>query len=389
MMKQRLLLAKDLLKNDGVIFISIDDTEHAYLKVLMDEIFGEENFITNFNWQKKNEGSGDDSKFIKGIMEYVLMYAKNINYLKINKFKRNVDDGSYNLKDEYFERRGLYKLKQLDMASLTWSETLDSELIIDDQVFYAGGSTKEEWLERKNNHAIKDWRWRWSQEKIKWGLKNGYVIVKNNKVYSKQYQFVDNEDNLIERESPYSNLLVNTEVSGERGTTLLKNIFTIKTFDHPKPIELINFLINLHPNKNAIVLDFFAGSGTTGHSVMQMNKEDGGNRKFILCTNNENNIAYNITYERLYRIINGIGTKGESFNWIKENLPYSNEKLRVIKIDDSQKIDLNDLDTNKDFEDIINNALNGIKLLDNNYDKNKNLLDIYYDLAALNPLDNE
>ncbi|MDE5599811.1 MAG: site-specific DNA-methyltransferase, partial [Ureaplasma sp.] len=234
----------------------------------------------------------------------------------------------------------------------------------------------------------------WQKETIIKPKEIGIIVPWGELVYQKKYlNWKYNENNeLVENISTthYDSLnLLENSFSNKQGTKDLKNIINERVFDYPKPINLIKFLINLINNKNALILDFFAGSGTTGQAVMQMNREDGGNRKFILCTNNENNIAYNITYERLYRIINGIGTKGESFNWIKENLPYSNEKLRVIKIDDSQKIDLSDLDTNKNFDDIINNALNGIKLLDNNYDKNKNPLDIYYDLAALNPLDNK
>ncbi|WP_347276993.1 DNA methyltransferase [Mycoplasma phocimorsus] len=110
-----------------------------------------------------------------------------------------------------------------------------------------------------------------------------------------------------------------------------KNIFINKVFDHPKPAELIKYLINLTTNKNAKILDFFAGSGTTGHAVMELNKEDGGNRSFTLVTNNENNIALNVTYERLYRINKGIGTNNESFKWAEKNEPYK-QNLSVFDI---------------------------------------------------------
>ncbi|MEG1146753.1 MAG: DNA methyltransferase [Bacilli bacterium] len=98
------------------------------------------------------------------------------------------------------------------------------------------------------------------------------------------------------------------------GTNTLKKIFNDKIFSYPKPPSLITYLINLISNKNALVLDFFAGSGTTGQAVMELNQEDGGNRRFILVTNNENDIARKICYERLYRVINGIGSNGESFD---------------------------------------------------------------------------
>lgn len=335
MMNNRLRIAKQLLKEDGIIFISIDDSEQAYLKVLMDQIFGEENFIANIVWQKKNSGSGSDSKYLKNLTEYILFYSKNEKIININKKKIDINDGSYKFKDKYYETRGLYKEKQLDGQSLTWSESLDDELLIDGKYYYAGGVTKEEWLLRKQNHALKDWRWRWSKNKILWGLENGYVFARNNKLYTKQYQLVNNNDELEERKIPFSNLILNNEISGSTGTDELKNIFNgNKLFDHPKPKELIKYLINLHPNKNAIILDFFAGSGTTGQAVMELNREDNGNRKFILCTNNENNIAYDTTSERLYRIINGVGSKGEIVEWSNKNDPYKNDVVSIYEIKD-------------------------------------------------------
>ncbi|WAM05315.1 DNA methyltransferase [Mycoplasmopsis cynos] len=190
---------------------------------------------------------------------------------------------------------------------------------------------KENWQERKRgNHAEKDWRWRWSAEKVKWGIKNGFVVFKNDKVYTKQYQFVDNNGNLIKRESKWSNLIL--DIHGSIGTNEQKNIFDRKVFDHPKPSILINFLINLSQiKKDSRILDFFAGSGTTAHAVLELNKEDGGNRTFTLVTNNENNIGIDVNYERLYRINHGIGTKGESFEWTNKNEPYKSN-LNVYNI---------------------------------------------------------
>ncbi|WP_303923446.1 DNA methyltransferase, partial [Ureaplasma parvum] len=302
----------------------------AYLKVLMDEIFGEENFVTNFIWQKKNGGSASDSRFIKILNEHIIMYAKNINLLRTNTYLQNLDDGSYKLKDEHFKTRGLYKLNQMDRASLSWSKELDYIIEIDNQKFYAGGS-QENWLKRQNGyHAEKDWRWRWSKEKLLWGIENNFIVLQNNKIYSKQYQFVNNQNESIERDSKFDNLILN--IHGSIGTDEQKNIFNTKVFDHPKPSKLINYLINLHPNKNARILDFFAGSGTTGHAILALNQEDGGNRTFTLVTNNENEIGTNVCYERLYRINNGVGTKKETdFDWINKNKPYQNN-LNVYEL---------------------------------------------------------
>ncbi|WP_416322313.1 site-specific DNA-methyltransferase [Mycoplasmopsis felis] len=329
LMNERLRLARQLLKDDGVIFVSIDDAEQAYLKVLMDEIFGEENFVGNFVWQKKNAGSADDAKYIKILNEYVLMYSKNINLLETNSQDLDTDDKSYNNEDEHILTRGKYKLNQLDRASLTWSKGLDYIIEHNGQTYYPGKS-KENWQKRQNGeHAEKDWQWRWSKEKVQWGIQNDYLVFQNDKVYSKQYQFADNEGNLIHRSSKFSNLIL--DAHGSNGTKEQKDIFNTKTFDHPKPTLLIKYIINLIKNKNSRILDFFAGSGTTGHAVLDLNKEDGGNRTFTLVTNNENNIAQNITYERLYRINQGKGTENQDFPWLKNNKPYLNN-LNVYKM---------------------------------------------------------
>ena len=331
MMKERLIMARQLLKEDGVIFVSIDDNEQAYLKVLMDEIFGEENFVCNFVWKKKNEGSAEDSNYVKILTEYVLMFSKNITKLRINTYEEDLQAGGYNLKDQYYKTRGMYKIKQLDFGSLTWSKGMDYIIEYEDKKYYAGGSLDQYKNRHNGKHAIKDWRWRWSKEKFEWGLKNDFIIFKNNKIYTKQYQFVDNNGNKIERTHRFSNLIIDHH--GTEGTSEQKNLFINKIFDHPKPTKLLQYLINFNPNKNARVLDFFAGSGTTGHAVLELNREDGGSRTYTLVTNDENNIGTDVTYERLYRINNGKGTKGETnFKWLEKNNSYK-QNLNVYNIE--------------------------------------------------------
>ncbi|CBH40389.1 site-specific DNA-methyltransferase [Mycoplasmopsis agalactiae] len=381
MLNERLRLSHQLLKEDGVIFVSIDDSEHAYLKVLMDEIFGEENFIANIVWQKKNEGSGEDSKFLKILTEYVLVYANNIDKFRTNNFVIDTDDGSYKYSDEFVKTRGMYKLNQLDRASLTWSESLDFPISHNGKIYYPGGSEKKWQSRHSGNHATKDWQWRWSKEKINWGMKNNFLVFKNNKVYSKQYQFVDNNNQLVNRDSKFSNLIYS--VHGSVGTSEQKDIFTNKIFDHPKPVGLLKFLINLHPNKNARILDFYAGSGTTGHAVMELNKEDGGNRSYTLVTNNENNIATNVCYERLYRINNGISTSNESnFDWIKKNNPYKSN-LNVYNIEYYSTKLFDDSQSNINIKQQYLQMLQDFNIDTENKDSN---IDILRSLTSLKPI---
>ncbi len=164
--------------------------------------------------------------------------------------------------------------------------------------------------------------------------------------------------------------------------TELKKIFLHNLFDYPKPVGLIKHLISLLSKKDLIVLDFFAGSGTTGHAVMELNEEDGGSRKFILVTNNENNIATEVTWERLFRVINGVGSNGEKIDWkySKKKASLTNNEVRTFDIK-YHELKLNDFDKAKELIPI---AENQFKLLNENY-KPKGKFDIYNELSSLNP----
>jgi len=274
-MYPRLFLAKSLLKDDGVIFVSIDDNEVHHLRMIMDEIFGEENFVASIIWHSKG-GAGTDPKALSIETEYILIYAKNKLNVKLNRYTYDTSD--YNLKDEYFEKRGFYKLNTLDRKSLRYIPSLDFPIESNGMVAIPGGTREE--------NKKKIWRWRWSKAKVDWGIKNGFIVLQKDKngvvnAYYKIYEKVDNEGNPIERARPYDNLIPDGITTSD-GTAEIEDTFGIRIMDYPKPTELIYHLIKIASDNDAIVLDFFAGSGTTGHAVWDLNKEDGGNRKFIL-----------------------------------------------------------------------------------------------------------
>lgn len=290
-MYPRLLLARDLLSKEGVIFISIDDNEQANLKLLCDDIFGEENFITTFTRVTKKGGKSSDATAKNH--DYVLTYVKNINQAKLQGVSHN--DGGYSNQDEYFEERGFYKSNQtLDYDSLSYVKSLDYPIEIDEETFYPGGD-KATWESRQSGkHGRADWAWRWSKDLYEFGLKNGFIEVKRGgnrpRIYTKTYQNVKIVKDVngykiakIERSKPLSTLeFTENKYSNDNATKVIDEIIGKGVFEYTKPPELITQLVNLINEEDFIVLDFFAGSGTTGQALMELNK-DGGKRKFILC----------------------------------------------------------------------------------------------------------
>lgn len=301
MMYPRLKLLHRLLSDDGIIFISINDVEMYNLKMICDEIFGTGNFLANFIWQS-TPGSNTGLE-IKTVTEYVLCYAKVKNMCTTSSQIVEGDEKKYNLEDEYVERRGRYKLNKLDrrMTGQHYSDALNYPIETPDGTMLYPGSNIE-----KQPH----WNWRWSQSKVQWGIENGFIVFKKIKetwaIYFKQYFNVDNNDEIIQRALPYQNLIKDLDgANSARGTQEVMRIFESKIFDYPKPLNLIKHLLKIYANNNSIVLDSFAGSGTTAHAVLNMNKADGGNRKFILIEMCD--YAETITAERVKRVIDGYG----------------------------------------------------------------------------------
>ena len=313
-MEKRLQIARNLLSEKGVIFISIDDNECGNLEMLCNSVFDEKNRIANLPRVIKRGGKSTDN--IAKNHDTLLIYSKNSLSYEFNRVIIS-DDQSKNLTDEYFYERGSYRLNQcLDYDSLQYNESMDYEITIDGECFYAGGS-KDLWTKRHNGeHKKIDWVWRWSKPLFEWGLENGFVVIKNGKrkrIYTKTYTNCsigkDKNGNYCiiptENSKPYDSLFfTDNSFSNDNGKKEYDRIELTTKFDYPKPTALIAECIKMTklPTK-AIILDFFAGSGTTGHAVMKLNVEDGGKRRFILCTNNENNICRDITFERIKRVI--------------------------------------------------------------------------------------
>lgn len=290
-MNKRLRIAKNLLSNSGVIFISIDDNEQANLRLLADEIFGKNNFISNIIWEKA-DSPRMDAKTISSRHDFILCYAVKIDCLPIKKLQVSEIPEHYNKTDENGRRYYLKPLRYMGNADAREDRpNMYYPLIAPDgtDVFpiRTDGS---------------DGRWRWSKEKYdKERERVDFVKTKKGwSVYTRLYA-----DNM--NEIPVESIWYNKDVESNRqAIALIKSIFgSEKTFTNPKPIKLIQRVISIVGDKDSTVLDFFAGSGTTLHATMQLNAEDGGRRICILCTNNENGICENVTYERNKRVIEG------------------------------------------------------------------------------------
>ncbi|HEC92260.1 MAG TPA: site-specific DNA-methyltransferase [Candidatus Atribacteria bacterium] len=268
----RLFLARSLLRDDGVIFISIDDNEVHHLRMIMDEIFGEENFICCFV-RKSGIAPRQDAKYVATQHDYVVCYSKNISQVSVN---RKISEAKgFDFEDEYVSERGKFRLNKLDRGSIHYSEGLDYPITAPDgSEVWPGG-----------DHADKRWTWRWSRNKVKWGIENGFIVFKKVRngqwsVYYKEYELVDNEGNPRERTNPFDTFIF--EAYNEKGNTDVSNLFENRVFEYPKPVDLIKNLLKIASKESSFILDFFAGSGTTGQAVWDLNKEDGGNRKFII-----------------------------------------------------------------------------------------------------------
>jgi adenine-specific DNA-methyltransferase len=261
-MYPRLLLARDLLSKDGVIFISIDDNEQANLKLLCDDVFGEENFLADVIWQR-TYAPISMKKYFSESHEYLLTYTKNIQSFELNLLPRTEKQNN-DYKNPDNDPRGVWKGGNLTVGPA-----------VDKQIYEIIGPTG------KSFFPPKGYCWRYTKERFE-------ELRKDNRIW-----FGADGSN-----SPLPKLFL-TEVQdgvtpmtlwtfqevghNQEATRELRETFEEAVFTNPKPLRYMKRILHLGTTKNDIILDFFAGSGTTGHAVMQLNAEDGGNRKFILC----------------------------------------------------------------------------------------------------------
>ena len=286
MMLPRLHLARNLLSDDGVIFISIDDNEQAQLKLLCDEVFGAENFVACLPTIMNLKGNNDEFGFA-GTHEYTFVFCKNKDMLLLNEFNINESElNEWNNDEIGFYKQGA-NLKSTGVnAPREKRPNLFFPIFIDDEdnVYVTeNNAPPKEYI--GNLITVlpitdnKEMSWRWSKHKFL--LKNSDIIISRNgnnlSLYKKQRPSLGD----LPSKKPKT-IFYKPEYSSGNGTAILKEILTLKAFPNPKPLELLKDFMRLGMDKGGLVLDFFAGSSTTAHAVMQLNAEDGGNRQFIM-----------------------------------------------------------------------------------------------------------
>lgn len=283
-MKQRMDIAHNLLCKNGVVFISLDDTEVATLRILCDEIFGYQNFVANVVWEKKFSPQ-NDAKWLSDSHDHILVYAKNKEEWHPKLLNRTEEmDKRYSNPDN--DPRGPWTSSDFTVKTASqayiYPITTPSGRIVMPTASRSWVTSEANYLELKKNNRI-------------WFGKKGNNVPRIKTFLSE-----------VQQGTVCKTIWYRTEVGDtQEGTRDLKNVFgKAGMFTNPKPIRLIERILDIASSDDSIVLDFFAGSGTTGHAILKYNAEhENSKRSFILCTNNENGICRDITYERIKRVI--------------------------------------------------------------------------------------
>lgn len=288
MMYPRLALLRDFLSEDGLIFVSVDENEHRYLALMMDELFGASNRVETIVW-KKSYGGGAKSKHIVNLHEYIVCFAKIKD--RIPKLDLPPDEKAiayYKYRDDNYTIRGPYRLQPLATNSM------DTRPNLRYSIPWQG---EEIWPEKQ---------WQWSKDRTMAALEDdGLVIAKRAGKWTVSYkQYLKDDEGLERRSKAYS---IIEGIYTQQGTNEVAEIFGDgKAFSFPKPRRLLEMLIALVTTKNSLILDSFAGSGTTAHAVIAQNQADGGNRRFI-CVEMDETICRDVTAQRIRKAIAGYG----------------------------------------------------------------------------------
>ena len=346
MMMPRLYLAKNLLRQDGVIFVSIDDNEVHNLRLLMNEIFGEENFVASIIWKKKYSVA-NDSKYLSTSHDYIIMYSKVKEFFKINLLPRTKEQLNY------------YKNLDKDIRGVWQSTSLSVSRTTEKDVYPILSPSGKEFYPPKGA------AWRFSKDKLKDLIKDNRIwFGDNGENTPRQKRFLSEVQDGITPSTNWDFKDVGHTDEGKKETTLL---FEAAIFDYPKPVRLLKSILQISTKPNDLILDFFAGSGTTSHAVMELNKEDGGNRKYIcvqlpeLC--DENSEAYKAGYKTIAEISKErIRRAGKSI--VNGQLSIVNEK----KVQLDKLLSENKLIKDQEKIELLQTEINNLQLYINHFD---------------------
>ena len=304
MMYPRLQMARDLLSKDGIIFISIDDIENANLMSICNDIFGATNLVAQLIWKSKSGGANDSQHFAVD-HEYIVAYAKSLTDLRLQLDLNAEVSTQYNQRDEH----GEYSLDRLDKQSIRYSPSLDYTIT---------GPNGEKYTPAHKDPSQPNASWRWSKKTV--SDRYDELVFKGGFVYTKNYRSAGS----IPR-----SLLSDERFGRTRtGKTECRAVMDGQVFDNPKPTKLIRHLLSLASQNSDIVLDFFAGSGTTGHAVMAQNVDDGGCRRYILVQLPEPMSPENREQRSGIDYCDNLGKRRTLAELTKERLRRSGAKIR-------------------------------------------------------------
>lgn len=339
---KRLLLAKNLLSESGILVFAIDDYESHTLRLLLDEVMGEDNRLGTVAVVHNPRGRNDD-RFFATQHEYMLVYAKDRDKAELGDFKLTEQD-----KDQYKKHDDISPYAETSFMRTGNNSNRHERPKLFYSIFYNPKTQKLSLTKSKDavelvpiNEAGEEKTWRWGQQTFE-RLCDTDLFVKTVKG---KYRVYKKRRLTAEAGKKPKTVWYNPRYDASSyGIMVLQEIFGRGNhFNYPKSLLLMRDLLEVTSKPNSLILDFFAGSGTTGHAVLALNKEDGGNRQFILCTNNENNICEEVTYERLKRVMKGYkNKKGEKIDGLGGNLAYYKTDLvnteKIHRISDEAKI---------------------------------------------------